>query len=162
MTDDKNEYSLADIQKLLHENKSLREKVKEKTGAICQSPTEEVTVSAITVNSGLTEKSKNSLTFSEQFVLQALTSYIKINFFPKMKFVKQEYTSQICKRAVHDKKNGITIPKDSSVEDFVNVFSERVTPIFTSLRRACEMNVSVAVRGKWRRFVPCFLLYNKG
>ena len=56
MTENNNEYSLADIQKLLHENKSLREKVEEKTGAICQSPTEEVTVSAITVTMNMLVK----------------------------------------------------------------------------------------------------------
>lgn len=105
--------------------------------------------SAVSVSSSISERSRNSLTYSKDLLHKNLTVYIKSTFYPKIKFCQKGWGEKICKKAVQAKSNGVVLPVGSTTPDFVNMFASKVPTIFTSLRKASEMNASKCIIGKF-------------
>ena len=111
---------------------------------------------AISVSSSISERSKYSITYSEGLLRRNLTLFIKSHLYQKIKFMPKGWGGKICRKAVQAKVDGVILPHGSSISDFEELFAGKVAPIFTTLRKASEMNASKCVIGRCSVACGCY------
>ena len=128
----------------LHEKIVQLEKKIERSNSL--PPTSAVGGEKISISS---LSSRSSFGHSEGVLLRSLSSYIKTEIYPRMKFCSLDggFAKRICIAAV--KAEQVNLPTNMSLQQFANYFEKKVPAVFTKLRKSSEANVTKVVSCKF-------------